>query len=130
MFRSIDLAGLRFAAPAYLPLLAIPALLLIVWVWQAWRRRRDVRQMRAHRRLPTARASATERLPVLGDLAFWVCLIAALTSVILALARPVAVASMVRTSGIDLVVLQDASVSMHVRDVRANRWRRSMQFLR
>jgi Ca-activated chloride channel family protein len=130
MFRTIDLAGLRFAAPAFLPLLAIPALLVLVWFWQAWRRRRDVLQMRAHRRLPTARASATERLPVLGDLAFWLCLILALTFVILAVARPVAVASMVRTSGIDLVVLQDASASMRVRDVQADRWRRSMRFLR
>jgi hypothetical protein len=130
LFRSIDLAGLRFAAPAFLPLLAVPALLLMVWVWQAWRRHGDVVQMRAHRQLPTARATATERLPVLGDLAFWLCMIAALALVIVAVARPVAVASMVRTSGIDLVVLQDASASMRVRDVPRDRWRRSMQFLR
>jgi hypothetical protein len=130
MFTSIDLANLRFAAPAFLPLLAIPALLLIVWSWQAWRRRRDVLQMRKHRQLPTARASATERLPVLGDLAFWLCLIAALSLVVIALARPVAVASMLRTSGVDLVILQDASASMRVRDVQQDRWRRSMRFLR
>jgi Ca-activated chloride channel family protein len=37
---------------------------------------------------------------------------------------------MTRTSGIDLVVLQDASASMRVRDVRNDRWRRSMAFLR
>jgi hypothetical protein len=86
--------------------------------------------MRQHRQLPTARASATERLPVLGDLAFWLCLIAALTLVIVALARPVAVAAMLRTSGVDLVVLQDASASMRVRDVTPDRWRRSMRFLR
>jgi len=86
--------------------------------------------MRKHRRLPTARASATERLPVLGDLAFWLCLIAALSLVIVALARPVAVAAMLRTSGVDLVILQDASASMRVRDVQQDRWRRSMRFLR
>lgn len=86
--------------------------------------------MRRHRRLPTARASATERLPVLGDLAFWLCLIAALSLVIIALARPVAVAAMLRTSGVDLVILQDASASMRVRDVQQDRWRRSMRFLR
>ena len=130
MFTWIDLANLRFAAPAFLPLLAVPALLLLVWAWQAWRRRRDVLQMRKHRQLPTARASATERLPVLGDLAFWLCLIAALGLVVVALARPVAVASMLRTSGVDLVVLQDASASMRVRDVQPDRWRRSMRFLR
>jgi von Willebrand factor type A domain len=105
-------------------------LLLIVWVWQAWRRRRDVLQMRRHRRLPTERQSATERLPVLGDLAFWLCVIAALSLAIVAIARPVAIASMLRTSGIDLVVLQDASASMRVRDVSQDRWRRSMRFLR
>jgi Ca-activated chloride channel family protein len=125
---SFDLAGLRFNAPGMLPLLAIPALLLVVWVFQAWRRHGDVVQMRRHRQLPSNRT--TERLPVLGDLAFWFCLIVALASVIVALARPVAVASMVRTSGIDLVVLQDGSASMRVRDVRQDRWRRSMAFLR
>jgi Ca-activated chloride channel family protein len=130
MITSIDLANLRFAAPVFLPLLAVPALLLIVWAWQAWRRRRDVLQMRTHRQLPTARASATERLPVLGDLAFWLCLIAALALVVIALARPVAVASMLRTSGVDVVILQDASASMRVRDVAQDRWRRSMRFLR
>ena len=127
---SLDLAGLRFAAPAFLPLLALPGLLFLLWMWQAWRRRADVTRMRRHRHLPTARPSATERLPVLGDLAFWLCLIAALSLVIVALARPVAVASMVRTSGIDVIVLQDASASMRVRDVQQDRWRRSMAFLR
>jgi Ca-activated chloride channel homolog len=130
VFTSVDLSNLRFAAPAFLPLLAVPALLLALWVWQAWRRRRDVLRMRKHRRLPTARARGTERLPVLGDLAFWLCMLAALTLVIVAIARPVAVASMLRTSGIDLVVLQDASASMRVRDVSQDRWRRSMGFLR
>jgi Ca-activated chloride channel family protein len=130
MFTSVDLSNLRFNAPAFLPLLVVPALLLIVWFWQAWRRRRDVLQMRRHRRLPTERQSATERLPVLGDLAFWLCVMAALSFVIIAIARPVAVASMLRTSGIDLVVLQDASASMRVRDVQQDRWRRSMRFLR
>jgi len=108
----------------------MPALLFVIWTWQAWRRRGDVAQMRRHRHLPGAHASATERLPVLGDLTFWLCLIAALSLVIIAVARPVAVASMVRTSGIDLIVLQDASASMRVRDVQQDRWRRSMAFLR
>jgi Ca-activated chloride channel family protein len=130
VFTSVDLAGLRFAEPVFLPLLAIPALLLVVWCWQAWRRRRDVLRLRRHRRLPAGRTSATERLPVLGDLAFWLCVMAAMTFVILAVARPVAVASMLRTSGIDVVVLQDASASMRVRDVQQDRWRRSMRFLR
>ena len=130
MFTSVDLSNLRFAEPSLLPLLAVPALLFVLWAWQAWRRRRDVLQMRKHRRLPSARQSATERLPVLGDLAFWLCVLAALSFVIIAMARPVAVAAMLRTSGIDLVILQDASASMRVRDVQQDRWRRSMGFLR
>ncbi len=84
--------------------------------------------MRRHRQLPNQQR--TERLPLLGDLAYWFSLILALSFVILALARPVGVASMVRTSGIDLVVLQDGSASMRVRDVQGDRWRRSMTFLR
>jgi Ca-activated chloride channel family protein len=125
---SLDLAALRFAQPVYLPLLWVSALLAVVWGWQAWRRRSDVMRMRRHRQLPN-RAS-TERLPILGDLAFWFCLLLALASVIVAVARPVGIASMVRTSGIDLVVLQDGSASMRVRDVRGDRWQRSMTFLR
>jgi len=124
----VDLAALRFAAPGFLPLLLMPVVLLAIWVWQVSRRRRDVANMRRHRHLPTR--AARERLPVIGDLASWLCLILALTCTIVALVRPVAVASVVRTSGIDLVVLQDGSASMRVRDVRDDRWRRSMRFLR
>jgi Ca-activated chloride channel family protein len=35
-----------------------------------------------------------------------------------------------RTTGVDLVILQDASASMYVRDVKPDRWQRSMRFLR
>ena len=139
---TFDLSGLRFTQPAYLWLLLMPGALLAVWGWQAWRRRADIGQMRKHRHLPGRRA-ATERLPLLGDLVFWLCLILALASTVIALARPVAVASMVRTSGVDLVILQDGSASMRVRDAgmaaasttgtrvtAMDRWRRSMMFLR
>jgi Ca-activated chloride channel family protein len=116
---------MRFAAPGYLPLLAVPALLFVVWGWQFWRRQRDLLRMRRHRRTPVR-----ERLPRLGELPFWLCLIFALAACIVALARPVAVVSTLRTAGIDLVILQDGSASMRVRDVSGNRWQRSMQFLR
>ena len=56
---SFDLSGLRFLAPAMLPLLLAPALLLLVWMWQAWRRHGDVTQMRRHRQLPTRHSTAT-----------------------------------------------------------------------
>src|SRR5262245_23575533 len=119
----------------------MPGFLLLAWIFQAWRRRGDIGQMRKHRHVPGRQAR--ERLPLLGDLMFWLCLILALASFVVALARPVAVASMVRTSGIDLVILQDGSASMRVRDVGTaaasasgtriatlDRWRRSMLFLR
>ena len=48
----------------------------------------------------------------------------------LALAKPQAVTSLVRTAGVDIIILQDGSASMHVSDVRGNRWQRSMRFLR
>jgi Ca-activated chloride channel family protein len=115
----------RFAAPEYLQLLIAPALLLVLWGWQFWRRQRDLIRMRKHRRTPVR-----ERIPRLGELPFWLCMTLALTACILALARPVAVVSLLRTAGIDLVILQDGSASMRVRDVTGNRWQRSMQFLR
>ncbi len=116
---------MRFSAPEYLPLLALPALLLVLWAWQFWRRQRDLARMRRHRRTPVR-----EKIPRLGELPFWLCLILALAATIVALARPVAVVSLMRTAGIDLVILQDGSASMRVRDVSGNRWRRSMAFLR
>jgi Ca-activated chloride channel homolog len=116
---------MRFGAPGFLPLLAIPAALLILWGWQLWRRRADTRAFRRRRNVPVE-----ERIPFFGELLFWLCLVLAAGSTILALARPQAVTSLVRTAGVDLVVLQDGSASMHVTDVRGNRWQRSMRFLR
>jgi Ca-activated chloride channel family protein len=120
--------GIRFSAPQYLPLLLVPGVLLLLWVRQAWRRRGDVAALR-HRRLMPVR----ERIPFLGELLFWLCLLAALGLTIAAVARPQTASSIVRTAGVDLVVLQDGSASMHVGDVggpRSNRWRRSTRFLR
>jgi Ca-activated chloride channel family protein len=49
---------------------------------------------------------------------------------IVALARPQARVSSVRRASADVVILQDGSASMYVTDVRPDRWRRSVQFLR
>jgi len=121
----INLDTVRFAAPEYLWLLIAPGVLLVGWVWQLTARRRDARRFRQHRRLPVR-----ERFPIFGGLVFWLCLILACACVILALARPTAAASLMRTAGIDLVVLQDGSASMRTADVSGNRWQRSMRFLR
>jgi len=124
MLTGIDLDTVRFAEPVYLWLL-MPAVLLGVWVWQLVRRRRDARRFRQHRRLPVR-----ERFPIFGGLMFWLCLIIASALVVIAVARPTADVSIVRTAGVDLVILQDGSASMRTRDVSGDRWQRSIRFLR
>src|SRR5215831_3822006 len=121
----IDLNTVRFADPVYLWLLIAPAALLFVWIWQLTRRRRDARQFRQHRRLPVR-----ERFPIFGGLMFWLCLIISSAFTIVALARPTADISLLRTAGVDLVILQDGSASMRTRDVAGDRWQRSIKFLR
>ncbi len=116
---------MNFGVPGFLPLLAVPGVLLLLWLWQVWRRRTDARAFLQRRRVPV-----TERVPFFGELLFWFFLLLSATSAIVALARPTAVTSLIRTAGVDLVILQDGSSSMHVKDVRGNRWQRSMRFLR
>lgn len=89
------------------------------------RRRADIRRLRAQRLLPVR-----ERYAFAGDLAFWACMLAAASLVIVALARPQARISGFRKASADIVVLQDASASMYVTDVKPDRWRRSVLFLR
>ena len=125
MIPKVDWATVRFDEPQYLWLLVAPAALLVLWFWQAARHRADARRF-AHRRTLPVR----ERFQFFGGLLFWFCLILASASVILGLSRPQARVSLIRTAGIDLVILQDGSTSMRVTDVRGNRWQRSMQFLR
>src|SRR6266550_7753013 len=121
----IDFETVRFGSPQYLWLLIAPGALLVAWVWQLTARRRDARRFRQHRRLPVR-----ERFPIFGSLVFWLGLVLASACLILALSRPTATAALVRTAGVDLVILQDGSASMRTEDVPGNRWKRSMRFLR
>ena len=125
MLPSIDFAQVQFAQPDYLWLLAIPALLLALWVWRFLKRRADNRLLARRRTLPVR-----ERFAFIGDLPFWLGLILASASLIVALARPHGPASTIRQGGVDLVVLQDGSASMRVQDVPGNRYQRAMRFLR
>ena len=118
-------AGLQFGAPQFLWLLVAPALLLVAWLWRIVRRWSDLRRLRAHRSIPVR-----ERFSVAGDLPFWLCLILATAAVLVAVARPQGVTTVVGRAGLDIVVLQDGSASMHVTDVPGNRWQRAMTFLR
>ena len=121
----VSLESVRFAEPLYLWLLIVPAVLFAVWIWRFVRRRGDLKRLRARRALPVR-----ERLGAVGDLAFWAAVLLAASLCIVALARPQALVSTVRKASADVVVLQDASASMYVSDVRPDRWRRSVQFLR
>ena len=122
----IDFDTVRFAEPQYLWLLIAPGGAAgRLGAGSSPARRRDARRFRQHRRLPVR-----ERFPIFGGLVFWLCLILASACTILALARPTAAASLVRTAGIDLVILQDGSASMRTPDVAGDRWQRSMRFLR
>jgi von Willebrand factor type A domain len=124
-FPRVSLESFRFAEPLYLWLLTVPAVLFAVWIWRFVRRRGDLKRLRARRALPVR-----ERLGAVGDLAFWAAVLLAALLCIVALARPQALVSTVRKASADVVVLQDPSASMYVSDVRPDRWRRSVQFLR
>ncbi len=121
----VDLESLRFGSRILLWLLVVPAALLAVLAWRVVRRRGDIRRMRSQRLLPVR-----QRYPFAGDLAFWACLLLAAALVIVALSRPQARISGFRRASADIVILQDASASMYVSDVKPDRWRRSVLFLR
>lgn len=117
--------SLRFADPLYLWLLVAPALLFGVWCWRAIRRRVDAGRFKASRLVPV-----NERFSPIGELAFWLALIAALSLTILALARPRAITSVVHDTNADIVLLLDGSTSMRVRDMGTDRWQRTMTWVR
>jgi Ca-activated chloride channel family protein len=115
-----------FGAPYFLWLLVVPAVLLPAWLWRFARRVVDLRRLRTRRSLPVR-----ERFAIGGDLWPWLFLTLSVAALIIAAARPRGVTTTVSRAGVDIVVLQDGSASMHVRDVGAgNRWERSMTFLR
>ena len=136
---------MTFGAPPFLWLLAAPAVLLVAWLWRFWRRVSDLRRLRRQRSLPIR-----ERFAIGGELWSWLFFILALASLAIALARPRGVTTVVNRAGVDIVILQDGSASMHVKDtsafaqaessklrrdiaspaVAATRWQRSMTFLR
>jgi Ca-activated chloride channel family protein len=124
-FRSTDFETFRFAEPQLLWLLAAPALMLVLWARLVLGVRRDRSRMLATRLTPYR-----ERFSRVGDAPFWLGLTLASAFLIIGLAQPQVVASFVRRSGADIVVLLDSSASMHVTDVPANRWQRSIRFLR
>jgi hypothetical protein len=120
-----DPSSVTFGEPGFLWLLAAPAVLVPLWVWRLVRRQTDLARLARGRTVPLA-----ERFAPLGDLPLWLALILSSAVLILALARPHGPATAVRQGGIDVVVLQDGSASMRVKDVPGDRWQRSVRFLR
>jgi len=122
---SIDVSTLSVETPLYLWFLAVPAALLVLWIWQLLRRRSDSRRLSRTRLVPVR-----ERFGVIGELGFWLCLVVATALCIVALAGPRARVSVVRRASTDVVILLDGSASMYTRDVAPDRWRRAIRFLR
>ena len=125
MIPKVTLDTFRFETPALLWLLAIPAALCVLWCWRVVRRRGDARRLVAARILPVR-----ERFNFAGDLTFWLAALLASALCIVAIAKPQARIAFSRRASADVVILQDASASMYVTDVRPDRWRRSVTFLR
>jgi hypothetical protein len=142
--------GIVFGAPQFLWLLVAPGLLLLAWLWRLSRRIVDLRWLRERRSTPIR-----ERFALGGDLWFWLFVILSCAALAVALAKPRGVTTVINRAGLDIVVLQDGSASMHVTDVVApptrleaatarsrrsspeplrakaeTRWQRSMAFLR
>jgi hypothetical protein len=144
--------NVAFGSPQFLWLLVAPAICLLAWVWRFGRRTADLRRLRSRRSIPIR-----ERHAIGGDLWFWLLLILSSSCLAVALAHPRAVTTVINRAGLDIVVLQDGSASMHVTDVApaparldtaaapagavpgergamspgpATRWQRSMEFLR
>lgn len=120
-----QLPALQFQEPLYLWLLALPAALGALWLWQLARRRRDARAARRGRTTPVP-----ERFALAGGLSFWLCLLLAVAALTLALARPQALVPVTRSAGADFIILQDGSASMRVSDVAPDRWQRSVAWIR
>ena len=116
---------IAFSRPDLLWLLVLPALLAGAWLMWFVNRRADARHLTAKRIVPLR-----ERFALLGDLPFWVFLVGAIASAMLALARPHGPAQAVRQGGIDVVILADGSASMRTKDVAGDRWQRAMRFVR
>ena len=96
-----------FREPVYLWLLIVPMLLIVLWAWRVFQRRRDIRHLVTRRVIP-----GQQRYATLGELPFWLALVLGSALLIVAVARPSAPTKTLRRAGIDVVILQDASASI------------------
>ncbi len=121
----MDGSSLRFLNPIFLNLLVVPALILFLWLARLVIRRFNVKSYSFGRTVPLK-----EKYLFAGPMLFWLCIIASIACLIVAIARPQKVISVVNKSSIDLVIIQDGSASMYVKDVKPDRWGRSIAWTR
>src|SRR3989338_4953081 len=117
----MDVENLSFLQPAYLKLLFILAILSVIWLWRLMARRANINKCLRERTVPVG-----EKYLFAGKLAFWSFLILALGFSILALSRPRSIVTVSGYTSVDLVFILDGSASMKVRDLKPDRWQRSM----
>ncbi len=117
----MDAVGIYFANPTFLNLLVIPVIVSILWVIRFVARRLTARDYLLKRETPVK-----EKYLFAGPMFFWLCLTVAIACLILACARPQKVISVINKNSVDLVILQDGSASMYVRDVKPDRWGRAV----
>lgn len=121
----MDFNDIQFIEPGYLALLFMPGLMFVLWLWRLVIRRAEVTTYFRERIVPVK-----EKYLFFGPLVFWACLITAMSLSILALSRPAKVMAIKSDTSIDLIVIQDGSASTRVKDMKPDRWQRSMMFLR
>ena len=114
----------RFFHPFFLWFLAVLGALALLWILRLVQRRQDIRRLQYSRIIPFP-----ERFRFAGPLVFQGCLLLAVASVVIALARPQSL-TFSDADPVDLIILQDGSASIRVTDITPDRWQRSMKFLR
>jgi len=121
----VDFENLNFLEPVYFKLLIIQAILFILLFWRFCLRRADVGRCLKERTVPLK-----EKYLFAGKLVFWSYLLLALSFSIVALTRPRSLISVSGHTSVDLVLVMDGSASMRVRDIKPDRWQRSMILIR
>jgi Ca-activated chloride channel homolog len=116
---------LAFAKPLFLWLLVLPGLLLVSIFFAILRRRAGIRQVTEGRSMPVV-----VQYGFAGPFGFWIFVLCAAASGIVALAEPVRHTAMFEPTPADFILLLDGSASMYVADVQPDRWQRAVAFIR
>lgn len=114
----------RFGQPLFLWFFVPWVAMALLWLLRLVQRRADIRRLQNSRIIPVP-----ERFRFAGPLLFQGCLLLAVASMVVALARPQTL-TMSDAAPVDLIILQDGSASIRVTDAHPDRWQRSMRFLR